>query len=70
MVQTKKFENTFVNEYFAWNLHDQDVEKRSKIATLLHSVKSLIANTGWSVEKAMDTLNLAVSDRELILKQL
>ena len=30
MVQTKKFENTFINEYLAWNLHDQDVEKRAK----------------------------------------
>ena len=30
MVQTKKFENTFVNEYMAWNLHDMDVERRAK----------------------------------------
>ena len=30
MVQTKKFENTFINEYLAWNRHDQDVEKRAK----------------------------------------
>ena len=31
MVQTKKFEQTFVNEYLAWNLHDQDVERRGKL---------------------------------------
>ena len=30
MVQTKKFEQSFVNEYMAWNLHDQDVERRGK----------------------------------------
>ena len=30
MVQTKKFENTFVNEYMAWNLHDSDVKRRAK----------------------------------------
>jgi len=30
MVQTKKFEQSFVNEYMAWNLHDQDVLKKGK----------------------------------------
>ena len=30
MVQTKKFEQSFVNEYMAWNLHDQDVLKRGR----------------------------------------
>jgi predicted transposase/invertase (TIGR01784 family) len=28
MVQTKKFEQSFINEYMAWNLHDDDVKKR------------------------------------------
>ncbi len=28
MVQTKKFEQSFINEYLAWNLHDNDVKKR------------------------------------------
>ena len=32
MVQAKKFEQSFVNEYLAWNLHDQDVERRGKQA--------------------------------------
>ncbi len=31
MVQTKKFEQSFVNEYLAWNLHDRDVERRSRL---------------------------------------
>lgn len=28
MVQAKKFEQTFFNEYMAWNLHDMDVKKQ------------------------------------------
>ncbi len=28
MVQTKKFEQSFVNEYMAWNLHDMDVRRQ------------------------------------------
>ncbi len=28
MVQTKKFEQSFINEYLAWSLHDHDVERR------------------------------------------
>ena len=28
MVQTKKFEQTFINEYLAWRLHDSDVRER------------------------------------------
>ena len=30
MVQAKRFEQTFVNEYLAWNLHDKDVERRGR----------------------------------------
>ena len=40
MVQTKKFEQSFVNEYLAWNLHDQDVEKRGRIDMCLDLIKS------------------------------
>jgi len=29
MVQTKKFQNTFINEYLAIRLHERDVEKRA-----------------------------------------
>ena len=29
MVQTKKFENTFINEYLAINLHERDLQKRA-----------------------------------------
>ena len=30
MVQTKKFEQSLINEYLAINLHEQDVERRAK----------------------------------------
>lgn len=39
MVQAKKFEQSFVNEYLAWNLHDQDVERRSKLEAYIDLVK-------------------------------
>ena len=31
MVRTEKFEQSFVNEYMAWNLHDQDVKRKGKL---------------------------------------
>lgn len=39
MQSLKKFEQSFVNEYLAWNLHEQDIEKRSNIK----AAKSLLA---------------------------
>ena len=40
MVQTKKFEQSFVNEYIAWNLHDQDVENRGRLDMCIELIKS------------------------------
>ena len=40
MVQTKKFEQSFVNEYLAWNLHDQDVENRGRLDMCIELIKS------------------------------
>lgn len=62
MVQTKKFENTFVNEYFAWNLHDQDVEKRQKINDAINflnlgvSVDVVAKGTGLAIDYVKDLL--------------
>ena len=39
MVQTKKFEQSFVNEYMAWSLHDQDVERRGKLEMCIDLIK-------------------------------
>lgn len=61
MVQKKKFEQTFVNEYLAWNLHDQDVRKKGfedgviqtakKLLSLGLSLKTIEEGTGLSEEE-------------------
>ena len=40
MVQTKKFEQTFLNEYFALNLHEHDVERRGRLKLAIELIKS------------------------------
>ena len=40
MVQAKKFEQTFLNEYMAWNLHEHDVERRGKLQLAADLIKS------------------------------
>ena len=68
MVQTKKFEQTFINEYLAWNLHDKDVELRGKKAGLAEglvtSLRNLIANTGMTQAQAMTALGIEESERD------
>ena len=39
MVQTKKFEQSFVNEYLAWNLHYRDVKKQGKLEAYIEMIK-------------------------------
>ena len=61
MVQAKKFEQTFINEYLAWKLHDKDVERRGRKEQALETARvlkqsgvavSLIAqSTGLSAEE-------------------
>ena len=43
MVTTKKFENTFVNEYMAWNLHDRDVREQGVKQGLKQGIKQGMA---------------------------
>ena len=72
MVQTKKFEQTFINEYLAWNLHDKDVELRGKKAGLAEgkkegivtSLRNLIANTGMTPVQAMAALGVEETERD------
>ena len=40
MVQTKKFEQTFLNEYFALNLHEHDVKRRGRLKLAIELIKS------------------------------
>ncbi|MCR4715347.1 MAG: type II toxin-antitoxin system YoeB family toxin [Treponemataceae bacterium] len=63
MVQTKKFEQTFINEYLAWNLHDQDVENRGKKAGKMEAYFDLIKSGLLSITDAAK--KLGVSEAEL-----
>ena len=51
MVQAKRFEQTFVNEYLAWNLHDQDVNRRGRIDMCIELVKSGLLSVKDAAEK-------------------
>lgn len=42
MVQAKKFEQTFLNEYFAVNLHENDVLKRGRAEGRIETAKKLL----------------------------
>ena len=46
------------------------VAQNTKIVSITENVKSLMSNMGWSVETAMDMLNISDSDRKLISAQL
>lgn len=59
MVQTKKFEQTFINEYLAWNLHDQDIEKRGRLSMCIDLIKSGLLSITDAAKK------LGVSEAEL-----
>ena len=54
MVQTKKFEQTFVNQYMAYNLHDLDVRRQGR-AEGAHNAKLEAA-------RLMKANNLATAD--------
>ena len=65
MVQTKKFEQTFINEYLAWNLHDKDVELRGKKAGLAEGVRMTARNMlalNMSVETIAKATGLSVDE--------
>lgn len=67
MVQAKKFEQTFINEYLAWNLHDKDVERRGRNEgqnTILALNKRLIASG------RIDDLSRASTDSEYLAQLL
>ena len=65
MVQTKKFEQTFINEYLAWNLHDKDVELRGKKAGLAEGVRMTARNLlalNMSVETIAKATGLSMDE--------
>ena len=69
MVQAKKFEQTFINEYLAWNLHDKDVEKRTKYAEKISIAKNLLSlNTPLDIiEKATGLSPLEIQQAQAAL---
>lgn len=67
MVQSKKFEQSFVNEYLAWNLHDQDVERRGKQAGKIEVCKELIKSGVLSIKDAVKKFGLSESDLQTCL---
>lgn len=67
MVETKKFEQTFLNEYMAWKLHDYDVIQRGRVEGFadgrLESLRSLMANLSLTEDQAMDALGVPAEER-------
>ena len=66
MVQTKKFEQSFVNEYMAWNLHDQDVERRGKLEAYTETAKRLLS-MGIPLETVMQATGLSLDSVKRLL---
>ncbi len=67
MVQTKKFEQSFVNEYLAWNLHDRDVERRGRQQGIIEGVKTTARNAlamGLTIAKVSQMTGLSLSEIE------
>ena len=65
MVKTKKFEQSFVNEYMAWNLHDRDVLRRGMAEGIAQGIAQGTRN------KAIETatvLKQSGVDKALIAK--
>jgi len=63
MVQTKKFEQSFVNEYLAWNLHDRDVKKQGIIEGLKTTARNALA-MGLTIAQVSQMTGLSLSEIE------
>ena len=66
MVQAKKFENTFINEYLAIQLHKHDIEQRTKEEGRMAMSVDLIKSGLLSVKDAAE--KLGISEKELKAK--
>ncbi|WP_197971920.1 hypothetical protein [Treponema zioleckii] len=70
MVQTKKFEQSFVNEYLAWNLHDRDVERRSRLEGKLEAnieTARRLNSLGFPLETIAQATGLSIETVKQIL---
>ena len=41
-----------------------------RIAAIVHNVRALLAETDWSVDKALDVLHVSPEDRSIVVAQL
>ena len=41
-----------------------------RIANIVHNVRALLAETDWSVDKALDVLHVSPEDRSIVVAQL
>ena len=62
-MQTKKFEQSFVNEYLAWNLHDRDVKKQGIIEGLKTTARNALA-MGLTIAQVSQMTGLSLSEIE------
>ena len=72
MVQAKKFEQTFFNEYMAWNLHDMDVKKQGIQQGIKQSALASARNAlalGLSSEQAAQISGLPLEEVLELQKQ-
>lgn len=72
MVQAKKFEQTFFNEYMAWNLHDMDVKKQGIQQGIKQSALASARNAlalGLSSEQAAQISGLPLDEVLELQKQ-
>ena len=63
MVQTKKFEQTFLNEYMAVHLHELDVQRKSRAEGRISLCLDLIKSGLLSINDA--TAKLGMTEAEL-----
>lgn len=66
MVEQKKFEQTFINEYMAWNLHDTNVEQRGMAKQKAEDEK-LIAQITAQKDAENARLNERIAQLEAML---
>ena len=52
MVETKKFEQSFVNEYMAWNLHDRDVLRRGMAEGIAQGTRNKAIETATVLKQS------------------
>ena len=61
VVQTKKFEQSFINEYLAWSMHDKDVEMRGRNEGKVEAARNALA-MGLSQAQVSQITGLSIEE--------